>query len=372
MKKGVLKEDLKVLINEIRKCKVAFALNARDEQEIRDQGKYLGKQRLDDLVTAIRDSGLTDTLPSVAFLYQDKQIQVHNLTESEFYIWGTKLGDGPVAMEKEPRVLSPRPYFYFFEGFEELALKQIPEGGETRSIYYIFIEDKHNRKFTLKCLLWATVKDHSLTVRTQNLGAADEWLLPPVVNPTVAQDQPKREEAKPNIIPVSYGKRHITFDPSTQTFTLADAGILALVAQFRNSHEQGKEISEAKDIRAHIYFEPSEFYKNLDRTVPGFASVEEGIWLNEKSAVVSFARGETKTLILAVQVQDLGFGGFDAFEHGTRKMDDGREIFLPRIPMLTADKYMVKVEIVGGFKGELAELHHFTITLRPEFNISFP
>jgi hypothetical protein len=186
----------------------------------------------------------------------------------------------------------------------------------------------------------------------------------PDEKPTGAQP-----EAKPNIIPVSFRKLYITYDPPTQTFREADAGILAVAAQFRNAHEQGKQICDAKDIRAHVYFEPFDFYKNLDRTIPGFANVEEGIWLNEKTALVNFERGETKTLVLVIQMQGEKFGGFDAFEHQMRTLD-GRELFLPKIPILTADKYLVKVQITGGVKGELAELHHFIITLRPEFNIS--
>jgi hypothetical protein len=113
---------------------------------------------------------------SVAFLYENKQIQIHNLTKTEFYLWGSKLGDGPITMEPEPRVVSPEPFYYFIEGFEDLALKQTFEGGESRSIYHLFVEDIQKRKFTLKCLLWATMKDHALKVSAQNLGIANGWL----------------------------------------------------------------------------------------------------------------------------------------------------------------------------------------------------
>jgi hypothetical protein len=67
-------------------------------------------------------------------------------------------------------------------------------------------------------------------------------------------------------------------------------------------------------------------------------------------------------LILAVQMPDGGFGGFDAFEHSIKTIN-GNELFLPKIPKLTADKYMVKVELTGGAHGY--ELYHFLITLRP-------
>jgi hypothetical protein len=192
------------------------------------------------------------------------------------------------------------------------------------------------------------------------------------------QEEVKVEEPKPNLIPVGYRKLHVVFDPATQTFKEGDNGILTLVALFSNEHERGKQLSEAEDIRARISFEPSEYYEKLgkgikdaEKSTTGFASVREGIWLNEKQSVVNFSRGETKTLIIAVQMQDdLGFGSFDAFEHSTATRN-GREIYLPKIPKLTADKYVVKVVLSGGARGDIDELYHFTVTLRPEFNISF-
>lgn len=206
-----------------------------------------------------------------------------------------------------------------------------------------------------------------------NLLAGSE--APPAANhtptPAAQVSEPIADTPKPNIIPVSFGERHLRFDPSTKTFMTADTGIRALVAEFRNAHERGKEIIEGKDIRAHIYFEPFDFYKKLDKNIPGFAHVEEGIWLNEKSAVVNFARGEAKTLVLVVELEPNGVGGFDAFDHSISKRPDGTEVLLPRVPKITANKYVVKVEITGGAKGEIAELYHFTITLRPKLTISF-
>jgi hypothetical protein len=214
--------------------------------------------------------------------------------------------------------------------------------------------------------------EQALATRIETLTTENESLKALLDAERIAQQEEREtipEQPRPNIIPVGYGKRNITFDPSTQTFITVDTGMLALVVQFRNSHEYGKQISEATDIRAHIYFEPSQFYETLDRDMPGFAKVEEGIWLAQPSHIVNFARGATGVLVLAVQMEENGFGGFDAFEHSISVKPDGTKLFLPRIPKLSADKYVVKVEITGGARGDIAELHHFTITLRPEFNI---
>lgn len=208
-------------------------------------------------------------------------------------------------------------------------------------------------------LWWSVYRQPSTAVQAV---PTTQPIIEEVKLPEVRVDDPK-----PNLIPVSYGKRHIVYDPTTQTFKESDSGILTVVAQFRNAHERSKKISEANDIRAHIYYEPSEFYKNLDKNIPGFTKVDDGIWLDEKQFLVNFKRGETKTLILAVQMPDGGFGAFDyRFEKA-----DGPERLLPRVPKLTADKYVVKVQLTGEANGDIDELYHFQITLRPEFNISF-
>jgi hypothetical protein len=165
---------------------------------------------------------------------------------------------------------------------------------------------------------------------------------------------PTPDEPKPNITPVGFRKLHITYDPVSQAYTEADTGILAVVAFFRNAHDFGKAISEAKEIRAHIIYQPSEYYEKLrkgvkdaEKTTPGFAGVNDGIWLNEKNPVVNFARGETKALVMAIELPTGGFGGFDAFGH-TFSNVNGIRIYIPTIPIMSADKYLVRVFITGG------------------------
>jgi hypothetical protein len=115
---------------------------------------------------------------SVAFIYQNKQLQIHNLGKLDFYLWGTKLGDGPILMEELPRVVSPEPFHYYLLGFEDLALKQIPDGKEARTLFQAFVKDKQASEFTLRCLIWATRSKNELTVHTQNLGNVPGWPQP--------------------------------------------------------------------------------------------------------------------------------------------------------------------------------------------------
>jgi hypothetical protein len=190
----------------------------------------------------------------------------------------------------------------------------------------------------------------------------------------VSQPEVKAEEGKPNIIVVGYNKPPVIYDPVARIFkeAFADQGALTLVAYFRNAHEHGKELSEATDMRAHIGYEPFEFYeklgkgiKNAQESTSGWQSVDDGVWLGETQPLVKFARGETKALILAAQGKD---GTFFTYSHPIEQ-NVGITVPFPRVRILTADKYIVKVQITGGSKGEIAELYHFTITLRPEFAI---
>ena len=192
----------------------------------------------------------------------------------------------------------------------------------------------------------------------------------------IKQPEVKAEEGKSNIIVVGYNKLPTIYDPVARVFKegFADQGMTALVVEFRNAHERDKVLSEAKNIRAHISFEPFEFYENLRKgiknpkeNVSGWQSVDDGVWLEEPQPLIEFARGETKTLILATQFPD---GMFAAYSHPIEHRA-GTQAPFPRLRMLTAGKYVVKVQITGGAHGEVYELHPFTITLRSEFNISY-
>lgn len=176
----------------------------------------------------------------------------------------------------------------------------------------------------------------------------------------------KSDEPKPNLIPIGYGKRCIVPGVANLTFTEdGDQHIPAVVAQFRNTNDRSKRIEEARDIRAHIYFTPVDYYKDVKQEMVGGAKVDDGIWLDEKDCVINFARGQTKTLIIAVQCGS----EILTFQHRIVS-EDGVDRLLPRMSTLTADKYHVKVELSGGAQGDVYELFHFYVTLRPEFNIS--
>lgn len=190
-------------------------------------------------------------------------------------------------------------------------------------------------------------------------------------HPNVAQQptaMPTPEKPKPNLTIASYGKLNIIYDPATRTFKEGlDKGISAVVVHFRNAHELGKEITDANDIRAHIYYEPFEYRNNLNENLPGFTTANDGVWFREVQPVVNFARGETKALILAIQIPN---GEFGAFEHPIEQRE-GLSMPFPLVLKLTADKYRVKVQITGGANGEVYEFYVFTLTLRPEFSISY-
>jgi hypothetical protein len=190
--------------------------------------------------------------------------------------------------------------------------------------------------------------------------------------PTLEEAKPpelKADEPKPNLTIVSYGIMNIIYDPATRIFKesgLQGKGIPAVVVQIRNAHEPGKEIIEANAIRAHIYYEPFGNYTHLGKDAPGPTKVDDGVWFREAQPIVNFARGETKTLIVAVQSPD---GSFGAFEHPIEQRE-GIAMPFPLILKLTADLYMMRVEITGGAHGEISELYPFTLMLRPEFKIS--
>ena len=115
---------------------------------------------------------------SVAFLYRNRRIEIHNLGRAEFLLWGTKLGDRNSDIERAARIVTPEPFHYYLDGekLENFLVAKIGDNGELRVPFYIFVEDLSKQKFTIKCELWAVVRDRIITIHMQHLGLTAGWL----------------------------------------------------------------------------------------------------------------------------------------------------------------------------------------------------
>jgi len=53
---------------------------------------------------------------SVDVVYEpgSKRLNVHNKGQTNIYLWGSKLGDGPQVLEKAPVLITPGGFYYIF------------------------------------------------------------------------------------------------------------------------------------------------------------------------------------------------------------------------------------------------------------------
>lgn len=128
--------------------------------------------------------------PSVVFLYRDHHIEINNMGNKEFQLWGTKLDSGPIAFDKATTVpIQPFNYHIDANPFEKEVSAKVGLNGELRPKFYIFISDSSGDKWTVTCELWTVIRDGEISVETRNLGTESGWglLSRPEATPTFTQ-----------------------------------------------------------------------------------------------------------------------------------------------------------------------------------------
>jgi hypothetical protein len=114
----------------------------------------------------------TPDLPFIVFLYKDHRLEINNTGQAEFLLWGTKLGDGPPEIEKEPRVVPRLPYNYFLYGDRlEPFITQLMGPSPTIQVPLLLYAETKGIKFVTTCLIYARQVDGKLMIDTQNLGS---------------------------------------------------------------------------------------------------------------------------------------------------------------------------------------------------------
>jgi len=107
---------------------------------------------------------------SLEVTYDNKQLNIINKGKENVWIWGTKLADNPKNIERDSRLIPPGGFYYMLATRLELDLiKNIGINGEIRLPLEVYIESANQRRYVVKLLLWAIIKDGVLAVHTQTL-----------------------------------------------------------------------------------------------------------------------------------------------------------------------------------------------------------
>jgi hypothetical protein len=113
----------------------------------------------------------------VTYDASNKRFNITNKGQTNLSLWGTKLGDGPKIVEKEPRLITPGGFYYLLANtLESDLLKSIGQKGETRGVLEIYITNLSATKYVIVTIVFAKTINGQLTIHTQTTSIKpEEW-----------------------------------------------------------------------------------------------------------------------------------------------------------------------------------------------------
>jgi len=110
--------------------------------------------------------------PQVLLLSAPGQLNLHNRGQSEIYLWGSKFGDTPAIIEKEPRIRPIGAFYYIFTD----KLRTNGVSGEVLVPLEVYLSDSLNHHYIAKFNLLIEVNGEDFVIHTQQMGVVQgEW-----------------------------------------------------------------------------------------------------------------------------------------------------------------------------------------------------
>ena len=107
---------------------------------------------------------------SLEVTYQPQRLNIINKGQNNIWLWGTKLGDGVLSTEQQPRLITPNGSYYLIaDKLEAKILSVIGENGQTKVPLEILIETQNRKRWTVQVLLFVVVTKGTVTVHTQTV-----------------------------------------------------------------------------------------------------------------------------------------------------------------------------------------------------------
>ena len=97
-----------------------------------------------------------------------KAADIYNKGQSNIYLWGTKLGDGPQVLEKAPVLITPGGFYYILAASHEAdTLAKIPKDGEARGDFLSYVTNQkwHEARYHYDPIAQVTDGHCTITLR---------------------------------------------------------------------------------------------------------------------------------------------------------------------------------------------------------------
>lgn len=114
---------------------------------------------------------------SVEVTYEStlKRLNIHNKGQTNLYLWGTKLADGPKAIEAEPRLIAPTGFYYLLaDSLESVALGTTGTSIKTKNVLELYITSQSGSRYVISTILIPEVIRGVVEVHTQTTSIKQE------------------------------------------------------------------------------------------------------------------------------------------------------------------------------------------------------
>lgn len=113
----------------------------------------------------------------IAYDQNMKRVNIYNKGQTNIYLWGTKLGDGPKVVEQDPRLITPSGFYYLLaDSLEGDLRKALGKESEVQGRFTIYLTSQNDVKYTVSTLLFGKASGDKFTIHTQTTSIRpQEW-----------------------------------------------------------------------------------------------------------------------------------------------------------------------------------------------------
>jgi hypothetical protein len=111
----------------------------------------------------------------ITYDQQTKRLNIYNMGQTNIYLWGTKLGDGPKVVEQEPRLITPGGSYYLLADFLEGDLRKVlGKQPDAKVLFIIYLTSQNDVKYTVSTVLLGKLSGAQIAVHTQTTSIRPE------------------------------------------------------------------------------------------------------------------------------------------------------------------------------------------------------
>ena len=110
-------------------------------------------------------------IPSVAFAVEGNQFRIYSKSKENIWLYGTQTEGLKKNFQEEPRLITPGGYYYIpVEPFKAFIKQQVGNDGEKRIRINLFIQTAHERRYTIRNVLYCAVISGKVEINPQTIG----------------------------------------------------------------------------------------------------------------------------------------------------------------------------------------------------------